>query len=114
MLFESRHMTVTADHGTATLAFGFGGEPLNALDLARLRELNRALQVVAAHPSLEILVVRSAIPGGFCAGLRPPALASLTEATERAAFAWFGQQVFGRLAQLEAISVALIDGPCLG
>jgi enoyl-CoA hydratase len=114
MLFESRHITVTADHGTATLAFGFGGEPVNALDLASLRELERALQVVAARPEVATLVLCSATSGGFCAGLRPQALASLTHPAERSAFAWYGQQVFDRLAQLEAVSVALIDGPCLG
>jgi enoyl-CoA hydratase len=114
MLFESRHIQVTADHGTATLAFGFGGEPVNALDLARLRELDAAIRTVADSPFVRILVLRSANPTGFCGGLHPSLGASLVDPAERASFAWYGQQVCDRLSQLDAASVALIDGPCLG
>jgi enoyl-CoA hydratase/carnithine racemase len=113
MVFESAHIRVTAEYGTATLWLGFPGEPANALDLARLRELDAALQFLSAHTP-NVLVVRSAIPRGFCAGLHPHTLASLTHPTERAAFAWYGQQVFDRLARLDAVSVAFVDGACLG
>jgi enoyl-CoA hydratase/carnithine racemase len=114
MLFESPHVRVTAEHGTATLWLGFPGEPANALDLPRLRELDAAICAVAAYPAVQVLLVRSAIPGGFCGGLRPEALASLTHPSDRAAFAWFGQQVFDRLARLDAVTLAFLDGPCLG
>ena len=114
MLFESRHITVTADHGTATLAFGFEGEHTNALNLAHLREFEKALDSVAAHRVITILVVRSAIPSGFCAGLCPTALHSLVHPTDRSAFAWYGQRILGKLASLDAVSVAHIDGQCLG
>jgi enoyl-CoA hydratase/carnithine racemase len=113
MVFESAHIRVTAEYGTATLWLGFPGEPANALDLARLRELDAALRFLSAHTP-NVLVVRSALPRGFCAGLHPHTLASLTHPTERAAFAWYGQQVFERLAHLDAVSVAFVDGPCLG
>jgi enoyl-CoA hydratase/carnithine racemase len=114
MLFESRHITVTADHGTATLAFGFGGDPVNALDLARLCELDAALRAVATGPSITALVLRSSLPAGFSAGLHHHALTGLTHPGDRSVFAWYGQQVLERLAQLEAVSIAVIDGPCLG
>lgn len=114
MLFESRHITVTADHGTATLAFGFGGRPVNALNLAHLRELDAALTAIAACPAVAVLVIRSALPDGFCAGLRPETLSSLTHPADRSAFAWYGQRVFDQLARLDAVSVAYIDGPCIG
>jgi enoyl-CoA hydratase/carnithine racemase len=114
MLFESPHIQVTADHGIATLWLGFPGEPVNALDLSRLRQLDAAVQAVEQHLSVQILVVRSAIPAGFCAGLQPTALSTLTHPSDRAAFAWYGQSVFDRLAQLNPVTVAVIDGPCLG
>lgn len=114
MLFESKHLRVTAEYGTATLWLGFPGELANALDVARIRELDRAIRAVAALPSVQILVIRSANTAGFCAGIHPNALASLSSPADRSAFAWFGQQVFNRLAQLEAVSIAIIDGPCLG
>lgn len=114
MLFASRNITVRCDHGVAELALGFPGVPANALDVARLRELEAALQSVAASDHVQILVVQSALPAGFCSGIRPPALASLTRPADRSAFAWYGQQVFDRLARLEAVTVAYVDGPCLG
>ena len=46
MLFESAHVRVTAEHGTATLWLAFPGDPVNALDLARLRDLDAALAAV--------------------------------------------------------------------
>lgn len=114
MVFDSPNIRVTVEYGTATLWLGFPGEPVNALDLARLRELDSAIQAVAANRAVRVLVLRSAMPAGFCAGLRPEAIASLPHPTQRAAFAWYGQQVFDRLAQLDAVTVAFIDGPCLG
>ena len=103
MLFESAHVRVSAEHGTATLALAFPGEPANALDSARLRELDSALAAVSASHAVRILVVRSALPHGFCGGLRPEALAALSHPSDRAAFAWLGQQVFDRLANLDRL-----------
>jgi enoyl-CoA hydratase/carnithine racemase len=114
MLFESAHVRVSAEYGTATLWLDFPGEPVNALDLARLRELDSAIGVIERNPFLRILVVRSAKPTGFCAGLHPEALAGLNTGADRAAFAWYGQQVFHRLANLDTVTVAFLDGPCLG
>lgn len=114
MIFESTDICVTAEHGTATLWLDFPGEPANALDLDRLRSLDAAIAAVEASPFIRVLVVRSAKPAGFCAGLHPRAILSLTTQADRGAFAWVGQQVFQRLANLRATTVAFIDGPCLG
>ena len=117
MLFATDHVRVTAECGTATLWLDFPGDPPNALDLARLRAIDRALAVVEASKTTNILVVRSAKAAGFCVGLHPAALASLTSLTsgaDRAGFAWVGQQVLRRLSKLDATTVAFIDGPCLG
>ncbi len=114
MIFESTDIRVTAEHGTATLWLDFPGEPVNALDLDRLRSIDAAIAAVEASPFIDVLVVRSAKPAGFCAGIHPRAILSLTSAADRAAFAWVGQQVLQRLANLRAATVAFIDGPCLG
>ena len=87
MLFESPYVRVAAEYGTATLWLGLPGDPPNALDLARLRDIDAALAAVEQTPFLDILVVRSANPAGFCAGLRAEALASLPTPADRAAFA---------------------------
>jgi enoyl-CoA hydratase/carnithine racemase len=114
MLFESAHVRVTAEYGTATLWLNFPGDPVNALDVPRLRQLDAALAAVERNPFVGILVVLSGKPAGFCAGLHPDALRSLTTTTDRAAFAAVGQRVFTRLAMLPQSTVSFIDGPCLG
>jgi enoyl-CoA hydratase/carnithine racemase len=114
MFFESAHITVTSDHGTATLAFGFGGVPANVLDVECLREFETALNAVRSCPTVRILVIRSSNPAGFCAGLSTIARQSLTHPADRAAFAWYGQHVTAVLESLDAVSIAYIEGPCLG
>jgi enoyl-CoA hydratase/carnithine racemase len=110
MLFESAHVRATAEYGIGTLWLNFPGEPVNALDARRLTELDSALAVVERNPFLNALVVRSAKPAGFCAGLHP----SVADVADRAAFARHGQRVLARLAALPFTTVAFIDGPCLG
>jgi enoyl-CoA hydratase/carnithine racemase len=110
MLFESAHVRVTAEYGVGTLWLAFPGEPVNALDALRLNELDAALAAIESNLFLNALVVRSAKPAGFCAGLRP----SVAEVSDRVAFAGRGQRVLARLAALPFTTIALIDGPCLG
>ncbi len=114
MIFASRHITVTADHGTATLSFGFAAEPANALDLAHLREIDAALDALSLCRDIGVLIVQSAIPYSFCPGLCPVARHSLAHPADRAAFVWYGQTVLEKLAHLPAVSVAFIEGECLG
>ncbi len=110
MLFESTHVRVTAEYGVATLWLAFPGDPVNALDAPRLKELDSALAAVESNVFINALVARSAKPFGFCAGLHP----NVVRVTDRAAFAHRGQRVFSRLSNLPLTTVAFIDGPCLG
>ncbi|MBP3959316.1 enoyl-CoA hydratase/isomerase family protein [Gemmata sp. G18] len=110
MLFESPHIRVTAEYGVATLWLGFPGDPVNALDGARLSELDSALAGIETNVFINTLVVRSAKPFGFCAGLHPDS----ERVTDRAGFAWRGQRTFARLSALPFTTVAFIEGPCLG
>ncbi len=114
MIFHSKHLRVTAEYGTATLWLAFPGEPANALDNDRLRELDAAVAAVGANPHVRVLVVRGGTPAGFCGGVHPDALASLRTGPDAAAFAWHGQRVLNRLAELDAVTVAFVEGPCVG
>lgn len=110
MLFESPHVRVTAEYGVGALWLAFPGAPVNALDAARLSELEAAVAAVERNPFLNALVVRSAKPAGFCAGLHP----GVSAVPDRLAFAARGQRVLARLAAVPFATVAFIDGPCLG
>ncbi len=110
MLFESAHLRVTAEYGVASLWLAFPGSPVNAWNGARLNELDVALAAIETNPFLNTLVVRSAKPDGFSAGLHP----SVAEIADRAALAARGQRSFARLASLPFTTIAFIEGPCLG
>jgi enoyl-CoA hydratase/carnithine racemase len=105
---------ITTDRGIATLWLAFPGEPVNALDLSRLMQLDAAVGSLAGNRFLDQIVVRSAKPEGFCAGLHPDAVRSLTHPSDRAAFSRYGQTVFARLASLPQPIIAFLEGPCLG
>jgi enoyl-CoA hydratase/carnithine racemase len=114
MLYESPHVRVEAADGVATLWLEFAGSPVNALTPARLADIGRGLSAATANPHVEILVLRSGRPAGFCGGHAPESLADLTAEDARAAFALAGQQALNRLAAADVATVAFVEGPCLG
>ncbi|HYO24330.1 MAG TPA: enoyl-CoA hydratase-related protein, partial [Lacipirellulaceae bacterium] len=88
----------------------------NVLSRAALAEFDRQLAKLEARTDLAGLVIRSTKPGNFIAGAdlrefaadleRPPA--------EVAAVSRLGQELFGRLARAPFVTVAAIEGVCLG
>ena len=114
MLYASESVSVAFADGVATLSMRFPGGPANALDLTRLRELGRAFGAVANCPHVEVLVVRSGLPAGFCAGFDPAVLGHLETVADREVFAGEGQRIVARLAGLPCVTVAFLDGPCVG
>ena len=114
MLYETRSVRVELTDGIATLWLRFPGPRPNALSVARVRELDRGLDAVLADPRAEILVLRSGRPDGFCAGLDDAQAAALESDADATAFALAGQRSVRRLADAGVVSLAFIEGPCLG
>lgn len=115
MLYESPYVRVDAADGIATLWLAFPGTPVNALTPARLTDLDRGLSVVRADPHIEILVLRSGLPAGFCGGHDPETLAALVDDdAAQTAFALAGQRVLTRIVDADIVTVAFLEGPCLG
>ena len=114
MLYETDDIRVEADRGIATLWLDFPGRRANRLNLPRILAIRRAIEVVAKNPCLEILVVRSAKPAGFCAGYDFDALAELKTDAECRDFAASGERVLRQLREAAFVSLAMIQGPCLG
>ncbi|HET6576237.1 MAG TPA: enoyl-CoA hydratase/isomerase family protein [Fimbriiglobus sp.] len=110
MLHESPHVRVEAADGVATLWLEFPGSPVNALTPARLADITRGLSAAMASPHIEVLVIRSGRPAGFCGGHDP----NLTDEPDPTAFAVAGQRALGRLAAADVVTVAFVEGPCLG
>ncbi|OWK36247.1 Enoyl-CoA hydratase [Fimbriiglobus ruber] len=107
-------MRVTADDGIATLWLEFPGTPVNALSPARLVTVARAVAAVSLDPHVEILVIRSGKPAGFCGGYDPAWLATLAGGDDPGGFAAAGQQALNQLAAADLITLAFVEGPCTG
>ncbi len=114
MLYESDTLRVTADDGIATLWLEFPGWPVNALNLTRLQEIDHAVSTIRGKPALEILVIRSGKPAGFCGGHHPESANCLQSNADRNLFATTGQRLINRIAELEVVTLAFIEGPCRG
>ncbi len=102
---------MTATDGVATIWLDWPGRPVNGWNVARVAAFDRTLSQVIARPDLEVLVIRTAKPGGFCGGFAPQELRSDSDA---AAFALAGQRVFSKLSEAPPVTLAFIEGPCLG
>ena len=114
MLYESRSVRVELTDGIATVWMRFPGPRPNTLSVARVRELERGIEAVIRHSRAEILVLRSGRPDGLCAGLDHDQAAALQSDADAAVFSTVGQRVCQTLAHSGVISVALLEGPCLG
>lgn len=107
MLYESPHVWADAADGVATLWLSF-----STFDPTRAEAVGRAVDVLARRTDLDAVVVRSAIPAGFCRGFAEDALETL--ATDPTPFAQIGQKAFAKLAAIPAVTVVFVEGPCLG
>jgi cyclohexa-1,5-dienecarbonyl-CoA hydratase len=88
----------------------FGRPPLNILDLDLLAELDAALAELAQRSDLQVLTVRGAGEKAFSAGV------SVQDHTpdkiDRMLLSFHG--AIARLRDLDALTIALVDGHCLG
>jgi enoyl-CoA hydratase/carnithine racemase len=111
MLYNSQHVRVEAADGVATLWLEFPGLPVNALMPSRLAEVDRGLSAALSNRHLDVLVIRSGKPAGFCGG---HGTSPLDSDSDRATFAVAGQQVLIRISAADILTVAFLEGPCLG
>jgi cyclohexa-1,5-dienecarbonyl-CoA hydratase len=84
--------------------------PLNVLDIASIRELHRTLAPLADRRDVKVLVLRSALPRVFSAGVdvRDHTRDRVGEMLESF------HAVFRLLDRLPQATVAAVDGTCLG
>lgn len=111
---ESNLPRVTTGERVATLWLDWPGEPVNGWNWPRLIAFESALDSALARPDFDIVLIRSARPGGFGAGWTPDAFADLRSDSVGSAFAAHGQRVFQKLADAPVPTLAFVEGPCLG
>ena len=97
-----------------TLWFDQPGRSHNVLNEAAFDELDARLVELEDDGSVRGLVIRSAKPAGFCAGVDLERVLSLHTSAEAEAFVRRGLAVFDRLSALAVPTLAVIHGACLG
>ncbi len=108
----SFHLEVEKD-GLATLTFDMPGEKANKYSTPVMKELEKLVDDLSKRSDIKALILVSKKPGIFIAGADVNELAAATKDTDPE-FLLRPQRVFTRLANLPFITVAAIDGACLG
>jgi 3-hydroxyacyl-CoA dehydrogenase/enoyl-CoA hydratase/3-hydroxybutyryl-CoA epimerase len=104
-----------SDHrGVRTLWFDQAGRSFNLLDRPAIDELESHLADLEANPAIPGCIIRSAKPGGFCAGIDLKSIVHCETAAEVEHLLRRGLTVINRLASIAIPTVAIIHGACLG
>jgi len=88
--------------------------PVNALGAQLLDELGRAMDELNADAKTKVVVIVSAIPNVFIAGVDLKEMASLTTTDEIVKIIQKGQSVFNKIENSEKPVIAAIHGACVG
>ncbi len=100
----------------AVLTFDLPGKGANVLSPAVLDELSQHLDALEKDAGLAGLIVRSGKPGTFIAGADLREFVASFDAPKEQVVAMCrkGQTLFGRLSKCPFVTVAAIDGICVG
>jgi len=101
------------DDGIATLCFDMPGEKVNKFTPEAMEELEALLKKVQQTPP-KALLITSAKPGIFIAGADIEDIQSIQTAREADAKLSKGQNVFNLIENLNCLTLAIIDGACMG
>jgi len=97
----------------ARLHFERADKPVNVLDESCMVELEAHLDALEAEPP-ETLVLESGNSGCFIAGADLDLIAAVSDAKEATQLAERGQSLCRRIEVLPSVSIALVNGACMG
>jgi 3-hydroxyacyl-CoA dehydrogenase/enoyl-CoA hydratase/3-hydroxybutyryl-CoA epimerase len=113
--FQTPNLRVEREAASsARLWLDVADRSVNVLNREVIAELEAALDRVAADGTLRHLQIFSAKSSGFVVGADVHDFAAIGTAEEAMALSAAGQRLFDKLAALSAVTVAVIEGPCLG
>lgn len=110
----ARAFTIERDGDLAVVWFDLPGEKVNKFSTAVLREFSGVLDELAASPQIAKVIFASRKPGIFIAGADVSEFTTMAGAEQAKAYVRSGQEVFTKLTKLPQVTVAAIDGACLG
>ncbi len=110
-----RHLSLQIDErGIATVIIDAAGRSMNVFDDEMLQEMEHVVTLLSRQPGLTLIVFRSGKPSGFIAGADVGRIQAIPSREVALELARRGQQLFDRIENLPAPTVAVVHGPCLG
>ncbi len=100
--------------GLARLVLDPPHRRLAVLDLALMRDLERAIEVLASDNGLRAVVICGREPTSFAAGADLESLVQVQDAALALELGRYGQGIFQKLARLPVFKVAAVGGPVPG
>ncbi len=100
--------------GIATLRFDLPDSPVNLMSLAVLEEFSAVLEELASRDDIEKLILLSGKESGFVAGARLEEIEGVDDSQIAAGVARLGQSITNAWENLPFVTVAAIDGACMG
>ncbi|HSP17566.1 MAG TPA: 3-hydroxyacyl-CoA dehydrogenase NAD-binding domain-containing protein [Thermoanaerobaculia bacterium] len=105
---------IQKENHLAIVWFDLPGEKVNKFSSTVMIEFSAVVDELARSTDLEKVVFASAKPSIFIAGADVSEFGKAQSAEQAAEYVRFGQQVFQRLSKLPQVTVAAINGACLG
>lgn len=106
-------VTLTREANTARLTFQRQDKPVNVLDEPTIETLEKHLDVLEREPP-EVLLLESGLAGCFIAGADLDIIARVDDPVKATRLAERGQALCRRIEVLPSISVAVVQGACMG
>lgn len=101
-------------NGVAELIFDLSGERVNILRSKVLLELEERIAEIAKNGAIDVLIIRSAKINNFIAGADINEIKDLHNSKEAYEIVAKGQEIISKIAALRCITVAYINGSCMG
>ena len=109
-----KHWTIEETGAGITVWIDVAQQSQNVFSAAVLKEFSDVLTELERRSAAKFVLIRSRKPHSFFAGADIREFTSISSETEGREVARVGQQLFRRLADLSAPTVAVIRGVCLG
>ena len=109
---DLQFLNITTEEGVSFVSIN--RPPVNALGNQLLGELSAAMDILGADPKTKVIVLVSAIPNVFIAGVDLKEMAALTSAEDIVKVIRKGQTVFNKIENSEKPVIAAVHGACVG
>jgi 3-hydroxyacyl-CoA dehydrogenase / enoyl-CoA hydratase / 3-hydroxybutyryl-CoA epimerase len=106
--------TIERQADLAIVWFDLPGEKVNKFSSAVMREFAAVVDELERAADIKRVIVASRKPGIFIAGADVSEFTKITAPEQAKEFTRFGQQTFHRFSKLPQVTVAAINGACMG